>query len=518
MNTDNTVSTPAAQSSRLTAHSSPLWLDRLAELWPGRAAVTDPDTDTSYTYGALRDRSYLLAGDLAWLGVQPGDRVATIMQNGVPLLDLLFACGRLGAILVPLNWRLSARELDALIADTEPRVLLCDREYAGLTASVARGAAVVVPDERWPRLGDKPAEPVPAADVRFDDPWLILFTGGTTGTPKGAVLTHGSILWNSINTAVSWGLSEADVGPSFTPMFHTGGFNVFTLPLLMLGGRVILPRRFEPAEALAILERERPTVFFAVPTMFQLITEQPGFEDADLSCLRWAISGGAPLPEPIERRWRSKVKIFKQGYGLTEVGPNNFATPDEEAGKHPGTVGRLTFFARARIVDDEGHDLVDGTPGELLLAGPHTCAGYWRRPEATSGAIRNGWFHTGDIARRDENGFYYIVDRKKDMIITGGENVYPTEVESVLYAHAAVREAAVVGVADPVWGEAICAVIALKSGQTASEDELRMHTRANLARYKVPKRFVIVADLPKSTAGKILRTEAKKLVPEDGDW
>jgi fatty-acyl-CoA synthase len=279
----------------------------------------------------------------------------------------------------------------------------------------------------------------------------------------------------------------------------------------MLGGRVILPRRFDPAEALATIERERPTVLFAVPTMFQLISEQPGFDDADLSCLRWAISGGAPLPKPVYQRWCTKVPIFKQGYGLTEVGPNNFATPDEEAGKHGSTVGRLTFFAHARIADDEGRDLPDGTPGELLLAGPHMCAGYWRRPEDTAAAIRDGWFHTGDIAVRDADGFYYIVDRKKDMIITGGENVYPTEVEVVLYEHPAVREAAVVGLPDPVWGEAICAVVSLKPGQQVTAEDLRDHTRTRLARYKVPKRFVIVADLPKSAAGKILRSEAKRI-------
>jgi fatty-acyl-CoA synthase len=250
---------------------------------------------------------------------------------------------------------------------------------------------------------------------------------------------------------------------------------------------------------------------FMVPTMFQLVAEQPAFEETDFSSLRWAISGGAPLPERIAEQWRHKVPIFKQGYGLTEVGPNNFATPDSEAGTRPGTVGKLTFFARTRIVDDAGNDVPDGTPGELLLTGPHMCAGYWRRPEATAAAIRDGWFHTGDVAVRDRDGFYYIVDRKKDMIITGGENVYPTEVEAVLYQYPAVREAAVVGLPDPVWGEAVCAVLSLRAGQTATADELRAYMRANLARYKVPKSFVLVEDLPKSDAGKILRAEARKL-------
>jgi fatty-acyl-CoA synthase len=293
-------------------------------------------------------------------------------------------------------------------------------------------------------------------------------------------------------------------------MFHTGGINVFTLPLLFIGGRVILPKRFDPAQALELLQRERPTVLFMVPTMFGLVAAQPGFAAADLSSLRWAISGGAALPAPILAQWTPKVPIFKQGYGLTEVGPNNFATPDGDASRLSGrSVGRLTLFARARIVDEAGRDVPDGEAGELLLAGPHVCAGYWRRPEATAEAIRDGWFHTGDIARRDSDGYYYIVDRKKDMIITGGENVYPSEVEAVLYGHPAVREAAVVGLADPVWGEAVTAVVVLHTGKAATEDELRQHLSQRLARYKVPKRVFFVDDLPKNAAGKILRKDVR---------
>ncbi|MBV9282054.1 MAG: long-chain fatty acid--CoA ligase, partial [Chloroflexi bacterium] len=463
---------------------SPPWLDRLAELWPSRTAVVDPDGGQSYTYPDLQARSLAVAAGLLRRGVGRGDRVAALLNNCVPMLDLFFACGRLGAIFVPLNWRLSGRELADLLPDTEPRLLLLDPDLDQPAGSLPRDTQVArLADHLSPPLAEEPAGGErPETDVRMDDPWLILYTGGTTGVPKGAVLTHGSITWNAINTAVSWGLSEADVGPSFTPMFHTGGWNVFTLPLLLLGGRVILPRRFDPARALAILEREKPTVLFLVPTMFQLLAEQPGFDAADLSCLRWAISGGAPLPAPVYDRWKAKVRVFKQGYGLTEVGPNNFATSDEDAERKRGTVGRLTYFARARIVDDAGADVPDGTAGELLLAGPHMCAGYWRRPEATADAVRGGWFHTGDVAVRDGEGYYYIVDRKKDMIITGGENVYPTEVEWVLYAHPAIREAAIVGLPDPVWGEAVCAVVSLKPGCSATPDELRAYLRDNLAR------------------------------------
>lgn len=489
---------------------SPFWPDRLADLWLDRTAIVDPDRDQRYSYDDLRRRAIDVASRLLAAGVGPGDRVAALMPSGIEMLDLLFACGRLGAILAPLNWRLNPRELASMVEDTDPVLLLAHEDYAELATAVRHTGPIMLFSDL---IKAEPASALPTSDVHMDDPWLILSTGGTTGTPKGAVLTHGSITWNAINTIVSWGLSERDVAPSFTPMFHTGGFNVFTLPLLMLGGTVILPERFDPAQALEILELERPTLLFMVPTMFGLVAEQPGFDDADLSSLRWAISGGAPLPEAIQTRWEPKVRVFKQGYGLTEVGPNNFATSDEDALRRTGmTVGKLTVFASARIVDETGRDVPDGIPGELLLAGPHMCAGYWNRPEATAEAIRDGWFHTGDIAVCDEDGFYSIVDRKKDMIITGGENVYPAEVEAVLYSHPAVREVAVVGIHDATWGEAVCAVVSLRPEQQATPEELQAHTRANLARYKSPKRIVVVDDLPKSAAGKIVRTEAKKLV------
>jgi len=484
------------------------WLERQASLWPGRVAVVDPDGARQYTYSELLDRSRAVQAHLAQHGVGPGDRVASLMQNGIRHLDLLFACGRLGAIYAPLNWRLSQREVAALLDDLAPWVVVSDDEFAHLVAT-SDARIRRLPSESLP-TSTHTALAAPTA-IHMATPWLILYTGGTTGVPKGAVLTHGSILWNCINTAISWGLSEGDVGPSFTPMFHTGGFNVFTLPLLLLGGRVVLPSRFKPAAALDILEQERPTVLFMVPTMFQLTAEEPRFKQADLSSLRWAISGGAPLPEPVYRVWSHKVPVFKQGYGLTEVGPNNFATPDVDAVRKAGSVGRLTYFAQARIVDDQGQDVADDVPGELLLTGPHMCDGYWRRPEETADAVRDGWFRTGDIARRDSEGYYYIVDRKKDMIITGGENVYPNEVEAVLYNHPAIRQVAVVGVPDPLWGEAVTALVSLQRGASVTSEELRIHTRAGLARYKVPKRFIVVDELPTSAAGKILRTASRHL-------
>ncbi|GAC1468658.1 MAG: long-chain fatty acid--CoA ligase [Chloroflexota bacterium] len=487
---------------------APRWLERLAGLWPTRVAVIDPDTGVTYTYSDLHVRAISVAAALQDAGIVAGDRVCALMHNGVPLLDLLFGCGHLGAILVPVNWRLSDREIARVLHDSDPSVLVAEAGFTDVAGRIAPDKVSTV------QMSALYASPRQALDVttQMQSPWIILYTGGTTGAPKGAVLTHGSVIWNAVNTAVSWGLSQHDVAPNFTPMFHTGGLNVFTLPILMLGGRVILPRQFDPCQALEILEKHSPTVLFMVPTMFQLVADQPGFDAATFPALRWAISGGAPCPERVYTAWKPKVPFFKQGYGLTEVGPNNFATPDDDAVRKQGTVGRLTFLARARIVDETGKDLAAGQAGELLLAGPHMCAGYWRQPEATANAIRDGWFHTGDIARRDDEDFYYIVDRKKDMIISGGENVYPTEVEAALYESPMVREAAVIGVPDPTWGEAVVAVVALTMDKANAVDELLQHMRAHLARYKVPKQVIVVDDIPKNAAGKIMRSACMALV------
>ena len=484
------------------ADLAPNWLGRLAGLWPDRVAVIDPDEPAQHTFADLHRSAGEIAGGLAERGVGQGDRVCAMMQSGVPLLELLFACGQIGAILVPMNWRLSDRELGNLLSDADPALVVSDARFEEAAQRVSEGA------RRFEGIVGN-ALPAPAL-VHMSDPWIILYTGGTTGTPKGAVLTHGSVTWNAINTTVSWGLLESDIGPSFTPMFHTGGLNVFTLPLLMLGAKVILPRAFDPGQALRILEKYRPTVLFLVPTMFQMVAELPEFADADLSSLRWAISGGAPCPAPVYELWRPKVPVFKQGYGLTEVGPNNFATPDADAVAKQGTVGRLTYFAHARIVDDHGSDLPDGEPGELLLAGPHMCAGYWRNPEATASAIRGGWFHTGDVARRDADGYFYIVDRKKDMIISGGENIYSPEVERVLAEHPAVMEVAIFGIPDEKWGEAVKAAVALNPGMTATEQELLDWCRERLAHYKCPKSIDFLPALPRNPTGKILKRDLRQ--------
>ncbi len=311
---------------------------------------------------------------------------------------------------------------------------------------------------------------------------------------------------------MGWDLVSTDVSVVNTPLFHTGGFNVLATPLFHLGGTVVLARRFDPAETFALIARERLTVFFGVPTMFEALTADPGWAAADFSSLRFCVSGGAPCPVPLIARYGAEKGVtFRQGYGLTEVGPNCFTLPPEDAVRKAGSVGKPNFHSDALVVDDEDRPVSPGAVGELCLRGDHVCLGYWQRPEETAAALRGGWFHTGDLVRVDEEGYYSIVDRKTDLIISGGENIYPAEVEAALYGHPAVAAAAVIGVPDARWGEVGRAVVAPRPGATLTEAELLAHCAGRLARYKIPKSVVIVDALPQSPVGKILKREVKAL-------
>ena len=485
------------------------WLGRRAAYTPERIGLIVEPGGRPYTYRELDARAAATARWLAADGVGRGDRVAILAQNSVVHVDLLWACAKLGAIFAPLNWRLTPAELLPQVQDSEPRLLIYGPEYAA--AATAAGTPCQALAAFAAAAAAQPADPFPFAAAGAEDPWLLLYTGGTTGRAKGAVLTHGSVAANAFNTVLGWQLSPDDVVPVYTPFFHTGGLNVFLTPLTMLGATLLLVTGagFDPALALQLLPRHRVSVLFVVPTMFQLLAEHPDFAAADLSSVRFFISGGAPCPRPVMERFWARGKVFKQGYGLTEAGPNNFVMPAGGEGEHPDSVGLPLLNVQARLVDAEGRDVAAGEVGELLLAGPHVFAGYWRNPEATGAVLQNGWLHTGDLARRDEAGLYYIVDRKKDMYISGGENVYPVEVETVLYQHPAVLECAVVGVPDAKWGEVGKAVVALRAGQAVSAGELIEFCRQRLARYKVPKSVVFVNSLPKSAAGKILRRELR---------
>jgi fatty-acyl-CoA synthase len=361
-----------------------------------------------------------------------------------------------------------------------------------------------------------PAEPA-RPDLDDESPYCILYTSGTTGRPKGAVLPHRQILWNCINTVISWGLNESDIAPVLTPMFHAGGLFIFLLPLHYAGGRVLLARTFDAEASLRAIEEEGCTVVLGVPTLFQVWKDCPSFAAADFSRVRFFINGGASIPVPLLQHWRdAKQVVMRQGYGLTEAGVNCFSMTDEESVRKAGSVGKPIFHSQMRLIDPEtGQDVALGETGELLIAGPHICAGYWRNPVATAETIRDGWLHTGDMARRDEDGYFYITGRYKDMIKSGGENIYAAEVEAVFRDHPAVAECALIGLPDPRWGEVGLMAVVLKPGMQTQADELQSFCQGRLARYKIPRRVEFVAGLPYSPYGKVLKSELKAMFVSD---
>lgn len=498
-------------------------LSKRADLTPDREALYDLHTGRRYTYAELNTRANRAANFLRErFNVQRGDRVSILAQNCLPFVDLLFGLGKIGAIFAPLNWRLTAHELVYIVNDLQPRVLICGPEYVSVLAEmrsdinvdylISLEGADIPGTEPYESLleqasGSEPERP----PLEADDTYCILYTSGTTGKPKGALLPHRQILWNAINTVISWGLSEEDVSPILTPMFHSGGLFVFLVPLFYAGGRIVLARSFDPEESLKAIVEEQCTVILGVPTLFQVWMNSPAFAEADFSHVHFFISGGAPCPPSLIEAWsRMKGVAMRQGYGLTEVGVNCFTMTDEDALRKAGSVGKPIFHSRMRLVDEDGRDVPFGETGELIIAGPHVCAGYWRNPEATADSLRNGWFHTGDMARQDEEGYFYIAGRYKDMIISGGENVYAAEVEAVFREHDAVADAALIGQPDEKWGEVGLMIVALKLGRSASVEELLAHCQGRLARYKIPKRVEFMVELPYSPYGKVIKAELRE--------
>ena len=498
-------------------------LGRRALYSPDQLAVVDAGKTPhrTFTYSELNNRANRLAN---WLrdgaGVGKGDRVAILAYNGVEYLDTFFACGKLGAILVCLNWRLHWRELWQLVEKTAPKVLIYSDEFVEPIRQMTEHDTSIqhllhiegkgLPKSRYfeKTLSDSELRPVITEDVREEDIACLIFTGGTTGLPKAAQISHRMIGWNTLNTIIH-DLQHGDVTVNTFPLFHTGGLLVYTTPLLILGGTVVLTRKFDAEQVLDLLDDYSATVYAGVPTTYQMLTATPNWSRADLSNLRFCTSGGAPLPVYLVEKFRLEKGVqFKQGFGMTEFGPGVFALAQEDAIRKAGSIGRPNFFVDARIVDEYNHPVPPGTVGELVLRGPSMCSGYYNDHDASIEVVdSDGWFHTGDLATMDEQTYFTIVDRKKDMFISGGENIYPTEIENVLYKHPAVELCAVVGLPDVRWGEVGKAFVVLKAGLNVSQEELFTHMQHYLAGYKVPKTLEIRTSLPISAAGKILKRE-----------
>jgi fatty-acyl-CoA synthase len=485
------------------------WLARRAALSPERLALVDTIGDRKITYAEWNGAANRTARYLRELGVERGSRVAVLANNCVEVLAVWFACAKLGAIFQPLNFRLKAAELSGLVDDGTPEVLLYGAGYAqeaeALRARRSSLRHVVGLDEPGgfaAREGHSSA-PFPAEPSSPSDPWALCYTGGTTGAPKAAVLTYGSIHANAVNTIVSWGLDATDVALLNAPLFHTGGMNVFTAPLVLAGGASVVCRAFDVDQVFDLVNARAISLLFGVPTMFVAMQSHPRWGEVDFSGLKLVISGGAPCPMPVFEKFWSRDVDFKTGYGLTEAGPNNFWLPPAEVRKRPGAVGVPLFDVEVKLVDESGAVREGPAEGELLIRGPHVCGGYWQRPAETAKVMDGGWLRTGDLARRDADGFYSIIGRSKDLIISGGENVYPAEVESVIAAHPAVAEVAVIGVPDPKWGEVPRAVVVVREGSAVTEPELIAFAKERIASYKVPKSVVFRASLPRTPVGKI---------------
>lgn len=497
------------------------WIQHHNDLRPSKLAVIDLGTGRRLTYADVHRRTDGLAAYLKARGVTKGDRVAVLARNGNEYLEAQFACGRIGAIAVLLNWRLTVPELEYICNDSTPRFMIHDSTLADMANQlrllcditqllcIDQAAGEDNPFEQAIAAHD--GSPFPRTPLTHDDPWAIMYTSGTTGHPKGALITHGMTFWNCINLGIPARISPDTVHLSVLPLFHTGGLNCYSNPVLHAGGTVIIAQAFDPGEALRVISDPAygVTHFFAVPAPYQFMMQHPDFETADLSRLCVAGVGGAPCALAIIETWAGRGVEIVQGYGMTETSPGVTMLDPADALRKIGSAGKPLLHTGVRIVGEDGTDCGPGEVGELWTKGPNITPGYWNKPEATASSFHDGWLKTGDAAKLDDEGFIYIVDRWKDMYISGGENVYPAEVENVLFQIPAVADAAVIGVPNDKWGEVGLAVLVLKPGQLLDRSTVVEHCVSRLAKFKVPNDIAIVDALPRNATGKVLKRELR---------
>lgn len=488
-------------------------LARRAELTPNRIAMTELVGGQSRSYGALQDRVLRLATILTAHGAVEGARIAVLCRNRMAFFEVLFAAANTGAIVTPLNWRAPLPELSPLVGQASPMLVFCGAEDTAVASILAgnSGAKLIDFDHDYEELLGQATPAQVRRHWAFDDIWYLLYTSGTTGQPKAVIQTYGMAHVNAVNLGHAIALQSNDVTLNFLPLFHTAGINLHTLPTLFAGGHVLILPGFEADPVMNLLAEGHISTFFGVPAIYQALSLHPDFEQVALDKVRHWGCGGAPLADTLVHAFARRGAKVANGMGMTETGPTVFLADPETATQKTGSVGKPQLLCEARLVDADGNDVATGKAGELWLSGPGITPGYWGNPEATAGAITpDGWLKTGDLARRDDDGCYYIVGRLKEMFISGAENVYPAEVENVLALHPGVLEAAVVGVTDARWGEVGHAFILLRPDQNAPEtSELQAWCRARLAAFKVPKYVTLVDEFPRTPAGKI----QKHLIP-----
>jgi fatty-acyl-CoA synthase len=505
------------------------WIAFHADRTPEKLAMIDQATGRQFTYAELNGRSAHLAVYLRerWR-VQPGDRLAILAKNSTDYFEFQFACIKLGAMMLPLNWRLAEAELRFILNDAQPIGLLYDAEFAsripGLKASPLRHFLRL--DFGQPPVDDSPSyedavkstdeQVVMSPQTTHDTAMTIMYTAGTTGHPKGVIITHGMTLWNAINISTPTALNSESVFYCVLPTFHTGGLNLYANPVLHHGGTNVIARQFDAGLTLQTLSdaKQGVTHFFGVPSVYQFLSQHPDFPAADLSrIVSWGC-GGAPMPVAILQEYAKRDIVIQLGFGMTETSPTVFLIDKRRALEKPSSVGKPLLHTRVRVVDESFRDVVPGQIGEVVISGPNITPGYWQRPDANESSFTidehgNRWLHSGDAGMVDEEGCIYIVDRYKDMYISGGENVYPAEVEQVIYQLEAVAEAAIIGIPDERWGESGLAVVVVKPGYALPGDQIIAHCANHLAKFKVPKAVAFIEVLPRNAAGKVLKRELR---------
>lgn len=496
------------------------WLTKRELLSGDREALVDGNRRLSYR--ELNRRVNRLVRFLQGIGLKHGDRCGILAYNCLEFVEVIFAAAKLGLILVPLNWRLSPVELAFVLSDSGTKTLVFDPEFGKTVEAlkgqtplhrlIAMGQEEILGGAAYEKAlaGQRDDEPEPDQRVGSDTPHIIVYTAGTTGKPKGAVLGQGASFWNAINLGLDMHFNSNDRDLVVLPMFHIGGIGLFTLPMLHVGGTAIIQRTFDAAETLRLLKSENITLFFGVPAIFLLLIQHPDFRPEAFENVRLVMSGGAPLPVALVRQYHEAGIMLQQGFGMSEAAPSISTLSRELALKKAGSIGRALFHLEARVVDDDMCDVPPGEVGELVVQGPNMMQGYWNRPDATKEAFAGGWFHTGDLARMDEDGDLYIVDRKKDMFISGGENVYPAEVENAIFELPQIAEAAVIAVKDEKWGEVGRAIVVPKHGEDLTEEEIIGFLKGRLAKFKVPKSVVFTDRLPRNAAGKVLKNSLRE--------
>ena len=522
------------------------WLQRRSPKSGPKTAVVAGTRELSYK--ELAERSVRLANAFRDRGVGRGDRVAYLGENDPSFLETLFAAGLIGAVFVPLNTRLAPPEIQFQLRDSGAVLLVHAATLAGLaergSPETAVRTRIVVDDSPVPGAaghdGGSPGaagteeraveafedvvasgSPTPPDEpVGLDDAAMILYTSGTTGNPKGALLTHGNITWNCINVLVDFDFSSTDVALMISPMFHVASLDMGVLPTLLKGGTVVLESKFDPRRTLELIQQHRATTISGVPTTYQMLCEHPDWDTTDLSSLNKLTCGGSAVPMRVLEAYERRGLRFSNGYGMTETAPGATTLPAARSREKAGSSGLPHFFTDVRVadpMDPEAGPAAPGTVGEIQIKGPNVIREYWNRPEASADSYTpDGWFKSGDMGYKDPDSFVFISDRLKDMIISGGENIYPAEVEQAIAELDAVGSVAVIGVPDEKWGEVPRAVVLLRDGARLTEEQLRGHLEGRLARYKIPKSVVFVEEMPRTASGKIRKADLRKLTPANG--